>query len=285
VIESKGGVVMDDRRAFERYLRDLQDLPLITADQEAELAGRIQDGDRDALKKLVEANLRFVVSVARQFQGQGLSLADLVAEGNVGLIEAAKRFDGTKGFKFISYAVWWIRQAILAALAKQSRIVRLPQNKIGQLHKIQRESSRLQQQLHRDPKCAEVAKKLGTEEENISNTLALSKVYLSLDAPLKEDSKEDLKSLLVDDSQPAPDRSLWKDSLISQVKDSLETLDPRESKVIKYYFGIDREDSMTLEEIGVRLKLTRERVRQIRNKAISRLRHISRSRALRPYLD
>jgi len=276
---------MDDRRAFERYLRDLQDLPLITAEQEAELAERIQEGDREALKKLVEANLRFVVSVARQFQGQGLSLADLVAEGNVGLIEAAKRFDGTKGFKFISYAVWWIRQAILAALAKQSRIVRLPQNKIGQLHKIQRESSRLQQELHRDPQCGEVAKKLGTEEENISNTLALSKVYISLDAPLKEDSKEDLKSLLVDDNQPAPDRSLWKDSMITQVKNSLDTLDDRESQVIKFYFGIDREASMTLEEIGVRLNLTRERVRQIRNKAISRLRHISRSRALRPYLD
>ena len=162
---------MDDRRAFERYLRDLQDLPLITAEQEADLAHQIKIGDREALKKLVEANLRFVVSVARQFQGQGLSLADLVAEGNVGLIEAAKRFDGTKGFKFISYAVWWIRQAILAALAKQSRIVRLPQNKIGQLHKIQRESSRLQQELHRDPKCAELAKKLGTEEENVSSTL------------------------------------------------------------------------------------------------------------------
>lgn len=276
---------MDDRRAFERYLRDLQDLPLITAEQEAELAGRIQKGDREALKKLVEANLRFVVSVARQFQGQGLSLADLVAEGNVGLIEAAKRFDGTKGFKFISYAVWWIRQAILAALAKQSRIVRLPQNKIGQLHKIQRESSRLQQELHRDPQCEEVAKKLGAEEESISNTLALSKVYISLDAPLKEDSKEDLKSLLIDDNQPAPDRSLWKDSMITQVKNSLDTLDDRESQVIKFYFGIDREASMTLEEIGVRLNLTRERVRQIRNKAISRLRHISRSRALRPYLD
>jgi RNA polymerase primary sigma factor len=278
-------IAMDDRRAFERYLRDLQDLPLITADQEAKLAGQIKKGSRAALKKLVEANLRFVVSVARQFQGQGLSLADLVAEGNVGLIEAAKRFDGTKGFKFISYAVWWIRQAILAALAKQSRIVRLPQNKIGQLHKIQRESSRLQQQLHRDPKCAELAKQLGTEEENVSSTLALSKVYLSLDAPLKDDSKEDLKSLLVDSSQPAPDRSLWKDSLISQVKSSLNTLDPRESQVIKFYFGIDREESMTLEEIGVQLNLTRERVRQIRNKAISRLRHISRSRCLRPYLE
>jgi len=276
---------MDDRKAFERYLRDLQDLPLITAEQEAELAGRIKSGDRDALKKLVEANLRFVVSVARQFQGQGLSLADLVAEGNVGLIEAAKRFDGTKGFKFISYAVWWIRQAILAALAKQSRIVRLPQNKIGQLHKIQRESSRLQQKLHRDPKCDEVAKKLGTEEENVSSTLALSKVYLSLDAPLRDDSKEDLKSLLVDDSQPSPDRSLWKDSLISQVKNSLSTLENRESQVIRLYFGIDRDDSLTLEEIGDRMNLTRERVRQIRNKAISRLRHISRSRALRPYLE
>jgi len=276
---------MDDRKAFERYLRDLQDLPLITAEQEAELAGRIKGGDREALKKLVEANLRFVVSVARQFQGQGLSLADLVAEGNVGLIEAAKRFDGTKGFKFISYAVWWIRQAILAALAKQSRIVRLPQNKIGQLHKIQRESSRLQQKLHRDPKCDEVAKKLGTEEENVSSTLALSKVYLSLDAPLRDDSKEDLKSLLVDDSQPSPDRSLWKDSLISQVKSSLSTLENRESQVIRLYFGIDRDDSLTLEEIGDRMNLTRERVRQIRNKAISRLRHISRSRALRPYLE
>ncbi len=276
---------MDDRKAFERYLRDLQDLPLITAEQEAELAGRIKSGDREALKKLVEANLRFVVSVARQFQGQGLSLADLVAEGNVGLIEAAKRFDGTKGFKFISYAVWWIRQAILAALAKQSRIVRLPQNKIGQLHKIQRESSRLQQKLHRDPKCDEVAKKLGTEEENVSSTLALSKVYLSLDAPLRDDSKEDLKSLLVDDSQPSPDRSLWKDSLISQVKNSLSTLEGRESQVIRLYFGIDRDDSLTLEEIGDRMNLTRERVRQIRNKAISRLRHISRSRALRPYLE
>lgn len=276
---------MDDRRVFERYLRDLQDLPLITAQQEAELATQIKSGNRNALTKLVEANLRFVVSVARQFQGQGLSLADLVAEGNVGLIEAAKRFDGTKGYKFISYAVWWIRQAILAALAKQSRIVRLPQNKIGQLHKIQRESSRLQQKLHRDPKCAEVARNLDIEEGNVSSTLALSKMYISLDAPLKNDSKEDLKSLLVDSSQPAPDRSLWKDSLITQVKDSLNTLDPRESQVIRFYFGIDREDAMTLEEIGDRLGLTRERVRQIRNKAISRLRHISRSRALRPYLD
>jgi RNA polymerase primary sigma factor len=276
---------MDDRRVFERYLRDLQDLPLISAEQEAQLATQIRTGDRDALRRLVEANLRFVVSVARQFQGQGLSLADLVAEGNVGLIEAAKRFDGTKGYKFISYAVWWIRQAILAALAKQSRIVRLPQNKIGQLHRIQRESSRLQQKLHRDPKCEEVARKLEIEEENVSNTLALSKMYLSLDAPLKNDSKEDLKSLLVDDSQPAPDRSLWKDSLISQVRSSLQTLDPRESQVIRYYFGIDREDPMTLEEIGLRLNLTRERVRQIRNKAISRLRHISRSRCLKPYLD
>ena len=274
----------DEDRSLDLYLREIGETPLITAQQEVELAKRIKLGDQQALEKLTKANLRFVVSVAKQYQNQGLSLADLINEGNIGLIKAAKRFDETRGFKFISYAVWWIRQAILQALAEQSRIVRLPLNRVGTLHKIGRISSSLEQEYGRAPSPDEIAKELDLSSVEVSDTLKISNSHLSLDAPFSVSEDNSLMDVLEDEFQPAPDEDLLTESLKVEIEKALDTLSPRESKVINLYFGLNSEKALTLEEIGTRFSLTRERVRQIKEKAIRRLRHASRSKSLRAYL-
>jgi RNA polymerase primary sigma factor len=267
------------------YLREIGETPLLTADEEVSLAKRIRTGDHDALEKLTKANLRFVVSVAKQYQNQGLSLADLINEGNIGLIKAAKRFDETRGFKFISYAVWWIRQAILQALAEQSRIVRLPLNRVGTLHKIGKVSSSLEQEFGREPSPEEIATHLDLSEIEVSDTLKISNSHLSLDAPFSTSEDNSLIDVLEDEFQPPPDEQLLGDSLRVEIGKALETLTARESEVINLYFGLNQEKALTLEEIGARFNLTRERVRQIKEKAIRRLRHASRSKSLRAYLS
>lgn len=274
----------DEDRSLDLYLREIGETPLITADEEVRLARRIKQGDKKALEKLTKANLRFVVSVAKQYQNQGLSLADLINEGNIGLIKAAKRFDETRGFKFISYAVWWIRQAILQALAEQSRIVRLPLNRVGTLHKIGKVSSQLEQDLGRIPSPEEIAKELELSEGEVSDTLKISNSHLSLDAPFSSSEDNSLIDVLEDEYQPSPDESLLSDSLKLEIEKALDSLTPREAEVINLYFGLNHEKPLTLEEIGARFSLTRERVRQIKEKAIRRLRHASRSRSLRAYL-
>ncbi len=275
----------DEDRSLDLYLREIGETPLITAQQEVELAKRIKLGDQDALERLTKANLRFVVSVAKQYQNQGLSLADLINEGNIGLIKAAKRFDETRGFKFISYAVWWIRQAILQALAEQSRIVRLPLNRVGTLHKIGKISSSLEQEYGREPSPDEIAKELELSAVEVSDTLKISNSHLSLDAPFSVSEDNSLMDVLEDEFQPAPDEDLLTESLKLEIERALDTLSPREAEVINLYFGLNSEKALTLEEIGARFNLTRERVRQIKEKAIRRLRHASRSKSLRAYLN
>ncbi|HEU4436912.1 MAG: RNA polymerase sigma factor RpoD/SigA [Candidatus Zixiibacteriota bacterium] len=275
----------DEDRSLDLYLKEIGETPLITAAEEVTLAKLIRAGDQEALEKLTKANLRFVVSVAKQYQNQGLSLADLINEGNIGLIKAAKRFDETRGFKFISYAVWWIRQAILQALAEQSRIVRLPLNRVGTLHKIGKVSAALEQELGRDPSADEIASQLSLTEGEVSDTLKISNSHLSLDAPFSTSEDNSLIDVLEDDNQPSPDEELLRDSLRSEIEKALDTLTPREAEVINLYFGLNHEKALTLEEIGARFNLTRERVRQIKEKAIRRLRHASRSKALRAYLN
>jgi RNA polymerase primary sigma factor len=275
----------DEDRSLDLYLREIGETPLINAEEEVRLARRIKQGDKGALEKLTKANLRFVVSVAKQYQNQGLSLADLINEGNIGLIKAAKRFDETRGFKFISYAVWWIRQAILQALAEQSRIVRLPLNRVGTLHKIGKISSRLEQDLGREPSPDEIAKELELSEGEVSDTLKISNSHLSLDAPFSTSEDNSLIDILEDEFQPSPDEALLSASLRVEIEKALDTLTPREAEVINLYFGLNSEKALTLEEIGARFSLTRERVRQIKEKAIRRLRHASRSRSLRAYLN
>lgn len=275
----------DEDRSLDLYLREIGETPLIKAEEEVKLAKRIKLGDQTALEKLTKANLRFVVSVAKQYQNQGLSLSDLINEGNIGLIKAAKRFDETRGFKFISYAVWWIRQAILQALAEQSRIVRLPLNRVGTLHKIGKISSSLQQQYGREPSANEIAKKLELSEGEVSDTLKISNSHLSLDAPFSVSEDNSLIDILEDEMQESPDESLLSDSLRVEIEKALDSLTPREAEVINLYFGLNHEKPLTLEEIGTRFSLTRERVRQIKEKAIRRLRHASRSKALRAYLN
>ncbi len=274
----------DENRSLDLYLQEIGETPLLTAEQEVQLARLIRQGDRKALDKLTRANLRFVVSVAKQYQNQGLSLADLVNEGNIGLIKAAKRFDETRGFKFISYAVWWIRQAILQALAEQSRIVRLPLNRVGTLHKIGRTSSILEQEFGREPSTEEIAKELEMTALEVTDTLKISNSHLSLDAPFSHGEDNSLLDVLTNDLQPAPDDALLDESLKIDVAKALDTLTLREAEVIGLYFGIDRERAFTLEEIGGKFGLTRERVRQIKEKAIRRLRHTSRSKGLRAYM-
>jgi len=274
----------DEDRSLDLYLREIGETPLITAQQEVELAKRIKLGDQQALEKLTKANLRFVVSVAKQYQNQGLSLSDLINEGNIGLIKAAKRFDETRGFKFISYAVWWIRQAILQALAEQSRIVRLPLNRVGTLHKIGKISSSLEQEYGREPSPDEIAKELELSAVEVSDTLKISNSHLSLDAPFSISEDNSLMDVLEDEFQPAPDEDLLTESLKVEIEKALDSLSPREAKVINLYFGLNTEKALTLEEIGTRFNLTRERVRQIKEKAIRRLRHASRSKSLRAYL-
>jgi len=274
----------DEDRSLDLYLREIGETPLITAREEVLLAKRIREGDHIALEKLTKANLRFVVSVAKQYQNQGLSLADLINEGNIGLIKAAKRFDETRGFKFISYAVWWIRQAILQALAEQSRIVRLPLNRVGTLHKIGKISSSLEQEYGREPSPDEIARELELSTVEVSDTLKISNSHLSLDAPFSVSEDNSLMDVLEDEFQPAPDEALLVESLKVEIERALDSLNPREAEVVNLYFGLTIEKALTLEEIGARFGLTRERVRQIKEKAIRRLRHASRSRSLKAYL-
>ena len=270
-------------QSLDKYLQEIGEVSLIDAKEEVRLAKLVKQGDQDALNKLVQANLRFVVSVAKQYQNQGLSLGDLINEGNLGLIKAAKRFDETKGFKFISYAVWWIRQAILQALAEQSRIVRLPLNRVGALHKIGKVSSDLEQNYGREPSAEEIASELDMSPTEVTDTLKISSRHLSLDAPFQEGEDNRLLDVLEDEVQAPPDEDLFDEALQKEIKKALTTLTDRESEVIRLYFGIGRDKPMTLEQIGHKFGLTRERVRQIKEKAIRRLRHSSRSRALSPY--
>lgn len=271
-------------QSLDRYLQEIGEVDLLTPEQEIELARRIKKNDQIALEKLTQANLRFVVSVAKQYQNQGLSLGDLINEGNLGLIKAAKRFDETRGFKFISYAVWWIRQSILQALAEQSRVVRLPLNRVGALNKIGKAFSNLEQEYEREPSANEIANELEMTPYEVSDTLKISGKHLSLDAPFNQGDDNRLLDVIQDDHQAPPDDILLDESLKIEVTRALKTLSDRESEVIRLYFGLDREHPLTLEEIGERFSLTRERVRQIKEKAIRRLRHTSRSRMLRSYL-
>jgi RNA polymerase primary sigma factor len=265
-------------------LQEIGKVDLITADMEVELAQRIKAGDQVALEKLTKANLRFVVSVAKQYQNQGLTLPDLINEGNLGLIKAAKRFDETRGFKFISYAVWWIRQSILQALAEQSRIVRLPLNKIGSINKINKMYAFLEQENERPPSPEEIAKKLDMTVNDVKESLKNSGRHVSMDAPLIEGEDSNLYDVLNSGESPNPDKELLHESLRVEIDRALETLTPREADVVKLYFGLGEHQPMTLEEIGETFDLTRERVRQIKEKAIRRLKHTSRSKILMTYL-
>ena len=269
--------------SLDKYLQEIGKEDLITVEEEVELAQRIRKGDQKALEKLTRANLRFVVSVAKQYQNQGLSLPDLINEGNLGLIKAAEKFDETRGFKFISYAVWWIRQSILQALAEQSRIVRLPLNQVGSLNKINKAFSRFEQENERRPSPEELADSLDLPVEKVADTLRVSGRHISVDAPFVEGEDNSLLDVLVNDDSPIADRTLINESLSTEVERALSTLTERERDIIKLFFGINTQE-MTLEEIGEKFGLTRERVRQIKEKAIRRLRHSSRSKLLKTYL-
>lgn len=271
-------------QSLDKYLQDISKVELLTPEQEIELAIRIKKGDQNALEELTKANLRFVVSVAKQYQNQGLSLGDLINEGNLGLMKAARRFDETRGFKFISYAVWWIRQSILQALAEQSRIVRLPLNRIGALSKIGKAYSNLKQEYEREPSPEELANELEMEVDEISDTLKLSGKPISMDAPFTSDEENSLLDVIENNQQPAPDDELINESLKQEIRSLLSELPEREAEVLRLYFGLDVDFSMTLEEIGEKFNLTRERVRQIKEKAIRRLRHTSKSKNLKSYL-
>ena len=270
--------------SLDKYLQEIGKVDLITADEEVELAQRIKAGDQVALEKLTKANLRFVVSVAKQYQNQGLTLPDLINEGNLGLIKAAQRFDETRGFKFISYAVWWIRQSILQALAEQSRIVRLPLNKIGSINKINKMYALLEQSNERPPTAEEIAKELDMTVNDVKESMKNSGRHLSMDAPLVEGEDSNLYDVLRSGESPNPDRELIQESLRTEIERSLETLTPREADVVRLYFGLGDQHPMTLEEIGETFDLTRERVRQIKEKAIRRLKHTTRSKILKTYL-
>lgn len=270
--------------SLDKYLQDIGKEELITADEEVLLAQRIKAGDQWALEKLTKANLRFVVSVAKQYQNQGLSLPDLINEGNLGLIKAAQRFDETRGFKFISYAVWWIRQSILQALAEQSRIVRLPLNQVGSLNKIKKESSRLEQKFERPPSAEEIAEALEIPGYKIDAALKISTKYVSMDAPLTDDEDTKFIDLFIDEDSPVTDAGLMRESLAKEIQRSLATLSEKERDVVNLYYGLGMNHGLTLEEIGAKFDLTRERVRQIKEKAIRRLKHNSRSKLLKSYL-
>ena len=274
----------DANRSLSKYLQEISKYEPLSPDREVELAIRVKQGDRRALKELTEANLRFVVSVAKDYQGQGLPLTDLINEGNLGLIKAAERFDETRGFKFISYAVWWIRQSVLQALAEHSRIVRLPLNRVGTISKINKASEKLEQEFERSPRADELAHQLEMKINEINDAQRIARRHHSLDTPFSDDEKNSLLDVIADVNTEAPDLELHMNSLEKEVKDALDTLKDREKDVIKMYFGIDREYALTLNEIGEEFGLTRERVRQIKEKAIRRLRHRSRSKKLRTYL-
>jgi RNA polymerase primary sigma factor len=276
--------VSTEEGSLDHYLRDISAYPLISREEEAELARRIRVGDQEGLDKLVRSNLRFVVSVAKKYQNQGVSLSDLINEGNLGLIRAAHKFDETKGIKFISYAVWWIRQAILQALAEQSRIVRVPLNRAGTLHRIGKRANTLLQELGREATHAEIAEGMDISEEEVAKTMSISQVHLSLDAPLTPGEDNRLLDYLPDTTHATPDEQTFEKALTEAIEDSLGGLKERESKILRLYFGIDGAEPMTLEEIGTQLGITRERVRQIKEKALSRLRHVSRSKSLESFL-
>ena len=270
--------------SLDKYLQEIGKVDLITAEEEVELAQKIRAGDENALEKLTKANLRFVVSVAKQYQNQGLTLPDLINEGNLGLIKAARRFDETRGFKFISYAVWWIRQSILQALAEQSRIVRLPLNKIGSINKINKMYAFLEQANERVPSAEEIAKELDMTISDVKESMKNSGRHVSMDAPLVEGEDSNLYDVLRSGESPNPDKNLLHESLRTEIERALETLTPREADVVRLYFGLGEKHAMTLEEIGETFDLTRERVRQIKEKAIRRLKHTSRSKILKTYL-
>jgi len=274
-----------ESQSLEKYLQEIGKVDLLTPEEEVDLAKRIKQGDQIALEKLTKANLRFVVSVAKQYQNQGLSLSDLINEGNLGLIKAAQRFDETRGFKFISYAVWWIRQSILQALAEQSRIVRLPLNKVGSLNKINKAFSELEQEYEREPSSDELADLLEIPTEEVETTLGVAARHVSMDAPFVEGEDNSLLDVLENGATPNTDSALeYKESLRREIDRSLSTLTDRQCDVIKLYFGIGVEHPMSLEDIGEKFGLTRERVRQIKDKAINKLRNTSRSKLLKNYL-
>jgi len=273
-----------ESQSLDKYLQEIGREELITAEMEVELAQKIKQGDQIALEKLTKANLRFVVSVAKQYQKQGLTLPDLINEGNLGLIKAAQRFDETRGFKFISYAVWWIRQSILQALAEQSRIVRLPLNQVGSLNKINKAFSRLEQEFERPPSSDELATALELTEEKVKDTMKISGRHVSVDAPFVDGEDNSLLDVMVNNDSPKADLELMRESLQREIERSLSTLNDREKDIVMLFFGIGKKHGLTLEEIGSKFDLTRERVRQIKEKAIRRLRHNSRSKLLKAYL-
>ncbi|MCK5537961.1 MAG: RNA polymerase sigma factor RpoD/SigA [Bacteroidales bacterium] len=270
--------------SLDKYLQEIGKVSLLTADEEVELARKIRKDDEIALHKLVNGNLRFVVSVSKQYQNQGLSLPDLINEGNVGLMKAAKRFDETKGFKFISYAVWWIRQSILQALAEQARIVRLPLNKIGAVNKVNNITARLEQQFERDPTHHEIAKELEIAPEDVKEAIKHNNKHVSMDQPIKDDENSDFYDVMMSEDSPKPDKKLIHESLQMEIERTLSVLTLREADIIRLYYGLNGKGTQTLEEIGTELTLTRERVRQIKEKAIKRLRSSPRNKVLRNYL-
>ncbi len=273
-----------DTPSLDKYLHEIGKVDLISPDEEVLLARAIRAGDHDALARLVKANLRFVVSVAKQYQNHGMTLPDLINEGNLGLIKAAQRFDETRGFKFISYAVWWIRQAILQSLAEQSRIVRLPVNKIGSINRIKKAYSKLEQEFEREPSAQEIAELLEIAPEDVKETIRTNGRALSMDAPISQEDDNNMYDLMQNEETPSPDRNLINESLSYEIEKALSTLSPREARVLKLYFGIGMKHPFTLEEIGEELKLTRERVRQKKEKAIKRIQFTTRSRILKSYL-
>jgi RNA polymerase primary sigma factor len=273
-----------DTMSLDKYLHEIGKIELLTPESEVELAKRIKMGDRQAFEKLIKGNLRFVVSVSKQYQNQGLSLSDLINEGNLGLIKAAERFDETRGFKFISYAVWWIRQSVLQALAEQARIVRLPLNKIGSISKINRAFSKLEQEYQREPTTDELASILEINPSLIEDSVNLSGLHISMDAPLRDDEDNNLYDVMLNDESPSADNELMLNSLRKEIERSLSTLSEREADVLRYFFGLNGYPILTMEEIGEKLFLTRERVRQIKEKAIKKLKNKFRNQLLRSYL-
>lgn len=273
-----------DTLSLDKYLHEIGKVELLSAEKEVELAKRIKKGDREALELLIKGNLRFVVSVSKQYQNQGLSLPDLINEGNLGLIKAAERFDETRGFKFISYAVWWIRQSILQALAEQARIVRLPLNKIGSINKINKAFNKLEQEFQREPTVDELAEIMETRVELIEDAMTFSNVHVSMDAPLRDEETNDMYDVMLNEDSPSPDNELMDGSLRKEIERSLSTLGDREAEILRYYFGLNGYPPHTLEEIGDEFGLTRERVRQIKEKAIKKLKNQYRNRLLKTYL-
>jgi RNA polymerase primary sigma factor len=273
-----------DTLSLDRYLHEIGKVELLTTENEVELAKKIRKGDQEALEILINGNLRFVVSVSKQYQNQGLSLPDLINEGNLGLIKAAQRFDETRGFKFISYAVWWIRQSILQALAEQARIVRLPLNKIGAINKINKTFSKLEQKYQREPTLEEIADMMEIRPQLIEDSMSVSNIHISMDAPIKDEEGINLYDIMLNDDSPSPDKNLISGSLRKEIERSLSTLAEREADILRYYYGLNNIQPYTLEEIGDEFGLTRERVRQIKEKAIKKLKNQYRNRLLKSYL-